>query len=258
MTRLPFPRSPGAPCSRRRLRGSATWPSPGSPPGRPSGPPGPLAPEVAALPGPGQAGDLPLHGRWAVARRQLRLQAEAHRPTPASRSARAGPPRPSCSLRPGSSSSTARAASGSPTSSPRSPSTPTTSASSTACRPTSRTIPRRSSSCTRGSSSSPGPRSGAWVLYGLGTENENLPGFVTLCPPANNGGPSNYGSAFLPAIYQGTRIGFSELPITDAKVEQHRQSRSSPCPTSAQQLDLVQSLNRRRWSATRSTRPSRG
>src|SRR5262245_14469752 len=51
------------------------------------------------------------------------------------------------------------------------------------------------------------PSLGAWVLYGLGTENENLPGFISLSPPGNNGGPTNYGSAFLPAMYQGTPIG---------------------------------------------------
>ncbi|MCH2144785.1 MAG: DUF1501 domain-containing protein [Phycisphaerales bacterium] len=51
------------------------------------------------------------------------------------------------------------------------------------------------------------PSLGAWTLYGLGTENENLPGFVTISPPGGNGGAQNYGSAFLPAINQGTRIG---------------------------------------------------
>ena len=51
------------------------------------------------------------------------------------------------------------------------------------------------------------PSLGAWTLYGLGTENENLPGFVTISPPTANGGSQNYGSAFLPAIYQGTRLG---------------------------------------------------
>lgn len=48
------------------------------------------------------------------------------------------------------------------------------------------------------------PSLGAWTLYGLGTENESLPGFITLAPP---NGARNYGSAFLPAIYQGTPIG---------------------------------------------------
>ncbi|MCB1235901.1 MAG: DUF1501 domain-containing protein [Verrucomicrobiae bacterium] len=51
------------------------------------------------------------------------------------------------------------------------------------------------------------PSMGAWALYGLGTENQSLPGFVTLSPPAAVGGAQIYGSAFLPAIYQGTPIG---------------------------------------------------
>src|SRR5436309_2341753 len=53
----------------------------------------------------------------------------------------------------------------------------------------------------------PRPSMGAWVLYCLGTDNENLPGFITLSPPFSNGGAANYGSSFLPAIYQGTRVG---------------------------------------------------
>ncbi|MBY0458248.1 MAG: DUF1501 domain-containing protein, partial [Gemmataceae bacterium] len=53
----------------------------------------------------------------------------------------------------------------------------------------------------------PRPSVGAWVVYGLGTENANLPGFITLSPAGNNGGPVNYGASFLPAVYQGTRIG---------------------------------------------------
>jgi hypothetical protein len=51
------------------------------------------------------------------------------------------------------------------------------------------------------------PSMGAWALYGLGTTNANLPGFVTLNPPSAVGGAQNYGSAFLPATYQGLRIG---------------------------------------------------
>ncbi len=50
------------------------------------------------------------------------------------------------------------------------------------------------------------PSLGSWTLYGLGSTNENLPGFITI-NPGGQGGARNYGSAFLPAIYQGTRIG---------------------------------------------------
>ena len=52
------------------------------------------------------------------------------------------------------------------------------------------------------------PSLGAWTLYGLGTENDSLPGFVTLSPPNGSGGNQNFGYAFLPAIYQGTPIDF--------------------------------------------------
>ena len=50
------------------------------------------------------------------------------------------------------------------------------------------------------------PSMGSWLLYGLGTENQDLPGYVTINPPPNFGGAVNYGSAFLPAHFQGTRI----------------------------------------------------
>ena len=62
------------------------------------------------------------------------------------------------------------------------------------------------------------PSLGAWTLYGLGTDNQNLPGFVSLTPPSGFGGATNYGSSFLPAVYQGTRIGHSDRPIRYASV----------------------------------------
>lgn len=62
------------------------------------------------------------------------------------------------------------------------------------------------------------PSLGAWLLYGLGTENSSLPGFITLSPPSDNGGSQNYGSAFLPAAYQATKIGTSQIPAFYAKL----------------------------------------
>ncbi len=88
----------------------------------------------------------------------------------------------------------------------------------------------------------PRPSLGAWTLYGLGTENDNLPGFVTLCPPVNNGGPANYGSAFLPAIYQGTRVGYNNMPVANAVVSNLRNPKQSVSAQRAQ-LDFVQELN---------------
>jgi hypothetical protein len=100
------------------------------------------------------------------------------------------------------------------------------------------------------------PSLGAWVLYGLGTSNENLPGFVTLNPPPNNGGPVNYGASFLPAIYQGTKIGNGGVGIGSAVIG----GSSSPTvpnlknpaiTTSSQraQLDFLQSLNQNALAA---------
>lgn len=51
------------------------------------------------------------------------------------------------------------------------------------------------------------PSVGSWVSYGLGTENQDLPGFVSISPSASHGGPRNYGPAFLPAAHQATTIG---------------------------------------------------
>jgi len=87
------------------------------------------------------------------------------------------------------------------------------------------------------------PSMGAWTFYGLGTDNENLPGFVTISPPFQNGGPANYGSAFLPAICQGTPIGGGFRPLGSAGVSNIRNAMQS---SEAQrlQLDFIQSLNR--------------
>jgi hypothetical protein len=99
------------------------------------------------------------------------------------------------------------------------------------------------------------PSIGAWTLYGLGTENENLPGFITLNPPADNGGAQNYGSAFLPAICQGTRIGGSQLPELYAALLKKdvvpgppMKNIVSAVPRELQraQLDLIRGLNERK------------
>ena len=87
------------------------------------------------------------------------------------------------------------------------------------------------------------PSMGAWTLYGLGTNNENLPGFITIRPPLQNGGPANYSSAFLPAIYQGTPVGGGFGPIGATAVSNIRNPRQSP-EAQRKQLDFIQSLNR--------------
>jgi len=82
------------------------------------------------------------------------------------------------------------------------------------------------------------PSMGAWIVYGLGTESRDLPGFVTIDPIADLGGAMNYGSAFLPATYQGTRLGGGQRGLPNL---------ASAASASAQreQIDFIQKLNRR-------------
>ncbi|MDQ3621441.1 MAG: DUF1501 domain-containing protein [Verrucomicrobiota bacterium] len=96
-----------------------------------------------------------------------------------------------------------------------------------------------------GSSQFVRPSVGAWTLYGLGTENQNLPGFITISPRLGNGGAQSYGSAFLPAINQGTRIGDSKRPVAQFKIKNLANPRLSSA-AQREQLDLIQSLNRER------------
>lgn len=87
------------------------------------------------------------------------------------------------------------------------------------------------------------PCLGAWTLYGLGSENQNLPGFLSLSPSVYHGGTQNYGAAFLPATYQGTRLGDGSTHFRDARL-------SSLAPGEATdhqrlQLDLLKKRNER-------------
>ena len=87
------------------------------------------------------------------------------------------------------------------------------------------------------------PSLGSWLTYGLGTENQNLPGFVVLCPGKPVVGPQLWGNSFLPGIYQGTQINNANVDpksiIRDvnnthlSRVEQRRQ------------LDLLRAMNER-------------
>jgi hypothetical protein len=90
----------------------------------------------------------------------------------------------------------------------------------------------------------PRPSLGSWIPYGLGTENQNLPGFIVLCP---NGhpvqGPQNWQSAFLPGAFQGTHIDTRFTQVE--KLIEHVRNKNVPAPLQRQQLDFVQSLNQR-------------
>jgi hypothetical protein len=91
------------------------------------------------------------------------------------------------------------------------------------------------------------PSMGAWVGYGLGTENRNLPGFVTICPTLAHGGVNNWGSAFLPAACQGTPIGNASVPSDQARVK--FMNPRTPAAVQRRQLDALAERNREHMAA---------
>jgi hypothetical protein len=87
------------------------------------------------------------------------------------------------------------------------------------------------------------PSLGAWLMYGLGTENQNLPGFVAMCPGLPVADVSNWRSAFLPGTYQGTYLDTRKTTI-DEMIEHIRNERIAR-QVQRRQLDLLNRLNRR-------------
>jgi len=94
-----------------------------------------------------------------------------------------------------------------------------------------------------GSDSLVRPSLGSWVSYGLGAENADLPGFITICPTLAHGGVLNWGAAFLPAPFQGTPIGNASVPAREAVVR-HVRNPVTSAPLQRLQLDLLERMNR--------------
>jgi hypothetical protein len=86
------------------------------------------------------------------------------------------------------------------------------------------------------------PSMGAWVNYGLGTENENLPGFISIGPSMGNGGPRNFSNAFLPAAYQGTPIGRAGIPAKVSTIKNITAPGIDP-KEQQKQFELLRALN---------------
>ncbi len=93
------------------------------------------------------------------------------------------------------------------------------------------------------------PSMGSWIAYGLGTENENLPGFITVCPSYQHGGVQNYWSAFLPAAYNGTAIGSARMKTEEATIDFLDNESVSPA-VQRSELDLLQRWQRRQLEDT--------
>jgi hypothetical protein len=90
------------------------------------------------------------------------------------------------------------------------------------------------------------PSMGTWVTYGLGIENQNLPGFVSICPSALIGGVRNYSSAFIPSKFSGTALGKAESPASEATFR----NLGKATPESRERFDLLQQLNRTQAALT--------
>ena len=91
------------------------------------------------------------------------------------------------------------------------------------------------------------PGIGSWVSYGLGTENANLPAFVTICPTLAFGGVNNWSSSFLPAVHNGTALGDASVPSEKAQVK-FIQNSKLPRQIQQLQLDRLNAMNRRHLS----------
>lgn len=93
------------------------------------------------------------------------------------------------------------------------------------------------------------PSMGSWVTYGLGSENQNLPGFITINPTLGHGGVNNWSSAFLPATFQGTPIGNSGQKCKESKIKDIT-NEELPADLQRMQLDLIKSMNQRQMRST--------
>ena len=90
------------------------------------------------------------------------------------------------------------------------------------------------------------PSMGSWITYGLGSENQNFPGYVTICQDLAQGGANNFGSGFLPAVYQGTTLGHSGTKPQEARIPFIGDGSGSPRPAAARARP-----DRARWTAAR-------
>jgi hypothetical protein len=86
------------------------------------------------------------------------------------------------------------------------------------------------------------PSMGSWLLYGLGTENQNLPGFVTIKPALSIGGGQSYESGFLPSVFSATRIGESKTDIKNCSINNIKNANLT-AKAQRKELDFVQELN---------------
>ena len=100
------------------------------------------------------------------------------------------------------------------------------------------------------------PSVGSWVVYGLGTENESLPGFITI-KPQRSLGSRMYSNVFLPAIYQGTPVGHEKTPTEKAQIR-NLTNATHTAAQQRQQLQLIRQFNREFGEQTAADRQAEG
>ncbi|MDX2178806.1 MAG: DUF1501 domain-containing protein [Bryobacteraceae bacterium] len=89
------------------------------------------------------------------------------------------------------------------------------------------------------------PSMGSWVVYGLGSENQNLPGYITIKPSLAHGGAKNWASGFLPAAYQGTAIGNAGIKLAELTEPIEYLTNKGYTPEQQRyELDMLQKMNR--------------
>jgi len=90
------------------------------------------------------------------------------------------------------------------------------------------------------------PSMGSWITYGLGSENQDLPGFITMCPTLTHGGVNAYSSSFLPADHQGTPLGNASIPSEKAAIPFIKNFDGTPRALQRMELDLLRQIERSR------------
>lgn len=89
------------------------------------------------------------------------------------------------------------------------------------------------------------PSMGSWITYGLGSENQDLPGYITMCPTLTHGGVNAYSSAFLPAVHHGTPLGNASIPADQINIPYIKNAADTPRDLQRLELDLAKELNQR-------------
>ncbi len=91
------------------------------------------------------------------------------------------------------------------------------------------------------------PSVGSWVLYGLGSQNRNLPGYITIKPALSHGGAKNWASGFLPGSVQGTAIGNAGMQVAEIQKEpiEYLVNQGLNREQQRYELDMIQAINRK-------------